>query len=143
MLSQEQTFERFQVKPWEAPKKVKKPWSNVKVGDLVQTETLSMCMILGIRGTLATVFCPTTGESKIDGTAIKTVLARTRVENWNDRVRYQLRVEPHQGEAYTIQLSEEEMGRIRQMPYGLRKDTETRKACLSEAMQRWQSQFDL
>jgi hypothetical protein len=141
MLSQEEVFERFRVKRWEAPKKVKKPWSNVKVGDLVQTNTLSMCMVLGIRGTLVTVFNPNTGESKIDGSAIKTVLARTRVENWNDRVGYKLRIEPHQGKEYTVQLSEEEMSRIRQMPYGLRKDTETRKACLSEAMQLWHSQF--
>ncbi len=139
MLSQEQVFERFGVKPWEAPKKVKKPWNNVKVGDLVQTETLSICMVLGIRGTTATVFHPTKGESKIDGSAIKTVLARTRVENWNDRVRYQLRVEPHQGKAYTAQLSEEDMDRIRNMPYGLRKDTETRKACLPDALRQWQA----
>lgn len=137
MLSQEMVFERFGVKTWEAPKRVKKPWINVKAGDLVQTEALSVCMVLGIRGMIATVYHPSEGENKIDGSEIKAILARTIVDNWNDRDRYKLQVEPHEGKSYSVQVSAEAMGRIRNMPFGLRKDTETRKACLSDALRQW------
>ncbi len=138
MLSQESVYDRFGVKPWTAPKRRKKPWLNVKAGDLVQAETLGLCIVLGVRGTMATVYHHSTGENKVDGSEVQAILARTRIDDRGNRGHIQLLVHPHEGKEYKVQVPEGDMTRLRGMSYGLRRDTEIRKACLLGILRGWQ-----
>jgi len=136
MLSQEEVQKSMGVKPWVVPTKQKKPWTAVQVGDLVRTETMSVCMVVGTRGSDATVFHPDTGDARIHGSEIKEIFARTKPNNWSGAIPF-LRVTPHEGKAFELSVSTDEAKRVTSMSYGIKQDTEIRKLCLPGLLRSW------
>lgn len=100
MLSEDEICKAMGVSKWEAPKKQKKPWDTVKLGDIVCANYKFPVLVLGIRGNVATIYHPNLGEEKIQGSEIKAILARTRGESF--LAPYYVRVDPFDGAVFKV-----------------------------------------
>ena len=130
MTSQDGVHTLFGVPKWTEPKKQKKPWSIVTIGDVLRTRTMSKCICLSTRGNLATVFRPGKGETQLTPDDIVAVLARTT------RVKACVRVEPFEGQAFTIEAGDSVTRQFGQYAYGIKVDNAMRKACAREILKR-------
>jgi hypothetical protein len=134
MLSQDEVHNSFGVPKWTEPKKQKKPWSLVKIGDVLRTKTMTKCICLGTRGNMATVFHPDKGEEQVTADDIVAILARTTCDTWKQP--FCVRVEPCESVTFTVETADSVVQQFGKYAYGVKVDNAMRKADVREILKR-------
>jgi hypothetical protein len=134
MLSQDEVYAAFGVAKWTEPKKQKKAWTTVKIGDVLRTKTMTKCICLGTRGNTATVFHPDKGEEQVTADDILAILARTTCHAWERP--FCVRVEPFESVKFSVKTADSVARPFGQHAYGVKVDNAMRTACVREILKR-------
>lgn len=145
MMSEAEVQDAMGIEPWTPPKKPKRPWTTVKVGDIVELQEGGIALVVGTRKDVVKLYHPERGEWQGTADGLKTIHARTTVrDDWNkaqkdgeDRYKFYMLVETFGGRKEQFFHPNPDNKVLNGMEYGINRDKEARTRAFPLVLEKW------